>query len=127
MRNFVFLLFILFTNITFSQNNLQLKRVVKTDSFNFEVFVSEKRNQQFKHNDSLYYHWFKSQKIFRTQGGSEGEIIHGDFRKFYLSGQLAEKGYLHFGLKHGTFQQTIQMLRLPISLLCQIFPTQMTG
>ena len=64
----------------------------------FYVHISAKK---MNYADTLYYHWFKSQKIHQTQGRSAGYVLHGNFLKHYVDGQLAEQGEFKYGLKNG--------------------------
>ena len=84
--------------------NLTNKRYVKTDSFDYEFYVSERNLEDFQVKDSLIYYWCKSQKLLATQGGFGGRVIDGSYSKFYPSGQLAEKGIFKMGLKHGVWK-----------------------
>lgn len=98
------LIFFLFSITSLVGQELSQKRLVKTDSFKLEFYVVEKQKVYSRLNDSLHYHWYKSQKMYITQGGVDGEVINGVFKKFYLTGQLAEKGQLYFGLKQGKWR-----------------------
>lgn len=95
--------FLLIYNASTCQE-LSLKRLVKTDSFKLEFYVAEGQKVYNHVNDSLYYHWYKTQKMYVTQGGIDGEVINGAFKKFYLTGQLAEKGSLYYGVKQGKWK-----------------------
>lgn len=81
-----------------------LRRHIKTDSLKYEVYISKTKIDPHHLNDSLFYHWCKSQKVMATQGGIGGDILHGDFKAFYHDGQLAELGRMRLGLKHGVWK-----------------------
>jgi hypothetical protein len=51
----------------------------------------------------LEYYWYASNKIYHTQGGFDGKILHGQFVSFYLSNNLKEKGIFKKGLKNGSW------------------------
>ena len=82
----------------------ELRRHIKTDTFKFEIYVSDRQLVSDKLNDSLYYFWCKAQQLHVTQGGAYGEILHGLFTKYYHSGQLAEQGTVQMGLKHKSWK-----------------------
>lgn len=50
------------------------------------------------------YYWYKAQKIHASVGDYSGELLHGDFTKYYMSNQLAEKGKFRLGLKDGVWK-----------------------
>ncbi len=100
IRAFFSILFLIIALTVQAQNPL-LRKHIKTDSFKYEIYISKTELSRFKLNDSLYYHWCKAQKIMITQGGVDGNVLDGDYIKFYRSGQLAEKGKMRMGLKHG--------------------------
>jgi len=99
--NFILLLFAFMS--AQAQDPL-LRRHIKTQDFKYEVYISPKQPHAYFLKDSLFYHWCKSQQIMITQGGYHGDILDGDYIKFFLSGQLAEKGSMKMGLKHGEWK-----------------------
>jgi antitoxin component YwqK of YwqJK toxin-antitoxin module len=68
--------------------------------FQVEEFNPKKDN---KYDKSLTYHWYKSQSVMSTQGGSSGLLLDGIYEHFYANKQLATKGFFKQGLKHGTW------------------------
>ena len=47
------------------------------------------------------YYWFKQQEIRTTQGGYDGKLLNGLYKKFSPNHNLMEKGKFKFGLKYG--------------------------
>lgn len=43
--------------------------------------------------------WYANHKIFETKGGYDGRLIHGEYRSFFLNGQLRAVGTVRYGLK----------------------------
>ncbi len=76
------------------------RRSVKQDDLQMIFFVrdEDKSRPNTSRNDS-WYHWFKSQKIITTQGGSDGLLLEGLFTAFFTNKQLAQKGSFQKGLK----------------------------
>lgn len=72
-----------------------------TYKMDFYILLADKK---INYKDTLSYHWFKSQRIYETQGSSAGYLLHGSFVKYDLGGQLAEKGQFKFGLRHGEWR-----------------------
>jgi hypothetical protein len=50
------------------------------------------------------YHWVRAQRIYRTQGGGSGELMHGTYLAYHVNGQLKEAGHFNQGLKHGEWR-----------------------
>ncbi len=90
--------FMLFGN-TFAQNLAELRHFT-TAQYKMDFYISSTQ-KKINYTDTLYYHWFKSQKLHITQGGSAGNLLHGNFQKFHTNGQLAERGEFKYGLKDG--------------------------
>ena len=101
VRSVIFLLLFIGENNLYSQNLEGLRHCTTVD-YKIDFYVANS-NKKVKYKDTLNYYWFKSQKIQITQGRSAGDIIHGDFHKFYQTGQLAEQGIFKYGLKNGTW------------------------
>ncbi len=95
-----FLLFSTFVGFTQAPVGLRHTRSV-TYSTDFYVNTTPKK---IKYKDTLSYFWFKAQKIHVTQGSSNGYPLHGSYTKSYNSGQIAEKGTFHKGLKNGEWR-----------------------
>lgn len=45
------------------------------------------------------YYWYKSNEIHQSKGGYSGNLLHGDYTRYYITNQLSEKGVFSFGLK----------------------------
>lgn len=69
-------------------------------SYKFDVLDSDERGVK-NYDNSKSYFWYKSQKILTTQGGSSGNLLHGDFLSYYTNSQLCEQGQFKRGLKNG--------------------------
>lgn len=83
----------------YAQNLAELRHFTTLHyKMDFYIFPTQKK---INYTDTLQYHWFKSQKLQVTQGGSAGNLLHGNFQKFHVSGQLAERGEFKYGLKDG--------------------------
>ncbi len=52
----------------------------------------------------IKYYWFKSRKVHATQSDYSGELLNGQYTKYYYSNQLAEKGKFNKGKKTGTWK-----------------------
>ncbi|NOQ74878.1 MAG: hypothetical protein GQ574_22885 [Crocinitomix sp.] len=90
--------------IMFSANanaqNLAELRHFTTPHYKMDFYISTIQ-KKINYTDTLDYHWYKAQKLHITQGGSAGDLLHGDFQKFHVGGQLAERGEFRYGLKDG--------------------------
>ena len=53
----------------------------------------------------IFYHWFKSGKIMRTEGGYSGVLLDGLFQEFYANKNLCEEGNYYYGLKSGLWKE----------------------
>ena len=65
-----------------------------------QVCVSKKRIQP---KSDKFYSWFQSGKIQQTQGGFEGQLLHGNFTEYYTNRQLKLKGCYCMGLPAGNW------------------------
>lgn len=90
---------IMFSGIGHAQELAELRHF-NTASYKMDFYISIAQ-KKINYADTLNYHWFKSQKLHITQGGSAGNLLHGNFLKFHINGQLAERGEFKYGLKHG--------------------------
>lgn len=68
-----------------------------------QVYDGDKRIKN-PDNDRFYF-WLKAKEIHATEGGYEGDLLHGEYTVFYVSENLKEKGVFHMGLKTGTWKQ----------------------
>jgi hypothetical protein len=79
---------------------LQKKKITDTN-YRYE-FYTTLENAEPKEN--RFYHWFKAGAIHTSENGISGELLAGNFEKFYLDNQMAEKGEFSKGLKIGTWK-----------------------
>ncbi len=56
-----------------------------------------------KINDEVQYTWFKSNKIYQSQGGYSGQLLHGKYEEF-LDKKMVKKGYYDNGRKIGEWR-----------------------
>ena len=59
------------------------------------------KNKKVRTKPDRFYHWYKSDKIFKTEGGFDGRLLHGVVATFYPSKNLKSKGEFKYGLKKG--------------------------
>lgn len=83
----------------FSQDFTRLRHAT-TESYKMDFYILLE-DKKIRYQDTLTYYWFKAQKLHKTQGHSSGNLLHGSFSKYYISGQLAEYGQFDFGLRSG--------------------------
>lgn len=88
-----------FLLLSFTYPNLK-KRITDTE-FRYEFYTTQKEVSA--KQDRLYY-WFKGGAIHSSEYGVSGELLDGEFEKFYLNNQLAEKGKFKNGLKDGLWK-----------------------
>ena len=102
MKSFWTLSFIILSFCIEAQELKELRHFTTTDySADFYISLDDKK---VKYVDTLNYYWFKSQKVHITQGYAGGDLLNGSFTKFYVSGQLAERGEFEFGLQIGEWK-----------------------
>lgn len=98
-NGWIFLVICLMATSGMAQGLAELRHcTTPTCKMDFYILLADKK---INYKDTLSYHWFKSQKIYETQGSSAGYLLHGSFVKYYPGGQLAEKGVFKFGLRQG--------------------------
>ncbi len=99
------ILILLSAFVSFSQKELKdysLNHSLKQDNeqLQFKVLDTDDRGV-WVHRKNRFYFWYKSQKVMSTQGGSSGQLLHGNFESFYDNKQMSKKGKFHKGLKTG--------------------------
>lgn len=99
------ILILLSAFVSFSQKELKdysLNHSLKQDNeqLQFKVLDTDDRGV-WVHRKNRFYFWYKSQKVMCTQGGSSGQLLHGNFESFYDNKQMSKKGKFHKGLKTG--------------------------
>jgi antitoxin component YwqK of YwqJK toxin-antitoxin module len=94
---------VLILTVVSKAQDYEALRHCKSEEFKYDFYVLLKeKNIRFK--DTVFYSWFRAQKIHHTQGQADGDILDGPFAKFYHSGQLAEQGEYDCGLKVGEWK-----------------------
>jgi hypothetical protein len=73
-------------------------RTVSTADFRMDFYVLI-NNKKENNKSDLTYTWFKSQQLQTTVGGYAGYPLNGSYVKYFINGQLAEKGQFSTGLK----------------------------
>lgn len=86
------------------EKNISQKRQVITEEYTIDFYVADndEKLKKFKKNSS--YTWYKSGKVFTTQGEVGGEVLDGSYSKRYKDNQLAEKGLFKKGLREGEWK-----------------------
>lgn len=98
MRIFFLLIFSL-TLISFADT--PSKKRISDAYFRYEFYTTYKKSTP---KEDREYFWYKGGAIHKTESGIAGELLHGDFQKFYHSNQLAEAGLYKNGLKQGQWK-----------------------
>ncbi len=88
-----------FLLLSFTYPNL--KKRITDNEFRYEFYTTSK--EVLAKSDRLYF-WFKGGAIHISEYGVSGELLHGEFEKFFLNNQLAEKGSFKNGLKKGLWK-----------------------
>lgn len=78
-------------------------RHVTTDSCKADFYI-QLEDKKVKYVDTLFYHWFKSQKVHVTQGFASGYLLTGVYTAYFFSGQMLERGTFDNGLKTGEWK-----------------------
>lgn len=78
------------------------RKIISDSEFSYTFYVSTKET---KAKDSKHYYWYKSGEIHSSQGGSSGNVLHGEFTKSYKNNNLAEKGSFKNGLKNSVWKR----------------------
>lgn len=79
-------------------------RKIISDDINKEVFfVTDEKNNEIK--DDKFYFWYKSQKVHKSVGGYSGQLLDGNYVKYFYSNELAEQGKFKEGLKVGEWKE----------------------
>lgn len=105
MKPILFSIFTIISLVCFSQKELKdysLSHSLKQnkEQYQFLVLDSDKRGPWIHKKDRFYF-WYKAQKVMSTQGGSSGQLLHGEFESFHENKQLSKKGAFRKGLKNG--------------------------
>ncbi|MCH5718184.1 toxin-antitoxin system YwqK family antitoxin [Niabella hibiscisoli] len=68
-------------------------------SYIFQVTDDNRRT-----NQGLFYYWFKSGRIHKTQGGYYGKLLHGNYKVVDRDRHLLEEGQFKKGQKTGLWR-----------------------
>ena len=98
---FILFFFTFLSSVNGTHDKLQRKRI-SDDNYNYVFYVTDKKVAN--HNLEKEYHYFKSGEIHISRGGANGQLLHGDFEKTYISNALAEKGTFTNGLKNKSWR-----------------------
>lgn len=102
---FVLAFLTLNTFCALSQPNLDdfsLRRSFKQNDKHVVFFIRDEDKRELRSfKQDVWYHWFKSQQILSTQGGSGGTLLEGEYLAYFYNKQLAEKGSFRRGVKNG--------------------------
>lgn len=93
-------LFFLFGLVVAFTDPYSIKRISDAN-FRYEFYTSTK---EIKPKTSKIYFWFKGGAIHNAKAGVSGQLLDGNFKKFYHSNQLAEEGNFKKGLKIGLWK-----------------------
>lgn len=97
MRISLFLLVLL--SSLFYKDDTQ-RKIINTPNYNYEFYVLVINEGASIDSNKMIY-WYRSREIHNSFGAAGGNLLHGQYQKFYKSSQLAEKGEFEFGLKDG--------------------------
>jgi len=104
MKYFFIILNVLLSTSVFCGHEEKTKEVkLKQGNGHVQVSVMIEEKKINAKNESTYF-WIKSGEIHYTQGGYEGNLLHGEYTEFYLSEQLRAKGRFKNGLKNGQWK-----------------------
>jgi hypothetical protein len=81
------------------KENIYEVNIAKKDSTVRANVFNKKR--EIRTQPERTYYWFAYNKIFFTQGGYDGRLLHGAYACFYSNGNLKQKGNFNAGLKEG--------------------------
>lgn len=96
------LLFSLWKGMQAQDNELKVFQLNR-DGYNIKASAYV-QPQKIKVKDDRTYFWIKARQLHYSQGGFEGNLLHGEFVEFYYSEQIKEKGNFKNGLKDGVWK-----------------------
>jgi antitoxin component YwqK of YwqJK toxin-antitoxin module len=94
----ILLIFTSFTTINLNDKDT-IPIHISDKEYSYVIHVIQKEIHTI-YSDRLYY-WYKSQQIHKSRGEFGGQLLDGNFVKYYKTNQLAEKGDFKKGLKKG--------------------------
>lgn len=102
-RFYLFYLAVIFIFIAGFSVNIQKRYIRTQDSdIHFYVIIADKKRVW---DIDKEYCWYKSGEIHCSYGDAAGNLLHGEYIKYYFNNQLAEKGNFHYGLKKGVWRK----------------------
>ncbi|MFD2433808.1 toxin-antitoxin system YwqK family antitoxin [Mesonia maritima] len=101
MKNLTLLLFFVLLLTSFSSPEVQ-RKLIRQNGYDIECYVVLEEINNFD-NNKMYY-WFRNSKVHNSMARAGGFVLHGEFKKFYRSQQLAENGFFEYGLKEGEWR-----------------------
>lgn len=103
MQRFVYIAMLCFCFISCgtTYETFTNKRIVSNPSFREEFRVID---EDVKAKLNKTYFWFRAQEMHSSIGDYAGELIDGQYIKYYRSNQLAEKGTFDKGTKDGQWK-----------------------
>ncbi len=105
MKPITFSIFLFFSLLSIAQKELKdysLSHSLKQNQEQYQFLVLDRdKKGPWIHKKDRFYFWYKAQKVMATQGGSSGQLLHGDFESFHENKQLSKKGTFRKGLKNG--------------------------
>lgn len=97
------LLIVLLTASSTATNAQYYNGRVRIDSSD-RSYIFQVTDDNQRTNPGLYYYWFKSGRIHKTQGGYYGKLLHGDYKVVDLDRHLLEEGQFKKGQKTGLWR-----------------------
>ncbi|NQY07265.1 MAG: hypothetical protein HRT68_14005 [Flavobacteriaceae bacterium] len=82
-------------------DEIYMRRYVTYDNYKHQFQLTE---EDLNPVHLKTYYWYKSQRISNSVGGYSGSLLTGDYTKYYITNNLAEKGEFKRGLKHGVWK-----------------------
>ncbi len=61
-------------------------------------------DSKIKPSDDVMYYWMKYRVVHTTEGGYAGQLLHGDYQEYFISGQLKTSGTFKKGAKEGQWK-----------------------
>ena len=87
----------------FSSSSTDIQRkIISNDEGHFMFYVAV--GKEIKTHHLRTYFWYRSGAIHHSTGGVGGEVLHGEYLKYFDNQQLAEKGEFYYGLKDGVWK-----------------------
>lgn len=81
----------------FYQNRLRVDSTGKSLVFHVTDETAKTRKR-------IFYYWFKSGHIHKTEGSYDGKLLHGKYQATDMKKRLVEEGSFHKGVKTGLWR-----------------------